>query len=418
MDVIVTANETTTVNFGNYELSAIQGMKYNDLNHNGSRDEGEAGLPNWTIQLEKFDEYYFAHPDEGTVNDGYLIQTTTTTDADGTYAFTQLQPGKYRVSEIQQAGWTQSAPVGGAYTDLTPQSGEQMVNKDFGNWQNPQDTNIVTNSTTLQITKTNNIPTFTNPGQNVSYTVTVKNIGTVGAVNVKMNDVLPVGFSFTSGGGQTKVFTVGDLLPGQSVTQIYSVVISSLITTGNYVNVATAIADNAATVSATSTVSVRSGSVLGDSSERLLELKKSVDQSSAVADSNVTYTVTVANGGTTDLEQVVVTDTLPDGATFADGQNQHQWTIPLLAAGQQQDFVYTIHIPVSQPRGSFTNQVVALANFIDPVETSTTVTVRTPTVLGLATTGVSTRDRMLFILSLSISVLGFGILQKRSSRLA
>jgi hypothetical protein len=71
-----------------------------------------------------------------------------------------------------------------------------------------------------------------------------------------------------------------------------------------------------------------------------------------------------------------------------------------------------------QPRGSFTNQVVALANFIDPVETSVTISVRTPSVLGLATTGISTRDRVLFALSFSISALGFGLMQKRKLRVS
>jgi uncharacterized repeat protein (TIGR01451 family) len=421
VDVHVTAGDPVTVNFGNYELSSIHGMKYNDLNHNGVRDEGENGLANWTIQLEKFDDYYFNHTEVYGVNDGYLVvetETPTLTDANGHYAFSNLLPGKYRVSEVQQAGWTQSAPSGGVYTDLAPQSGEQLIGKDFGNWQNPDVTIITNSSTTLQITKSNNIPTFTNPGQNVTYTVNVKNVGTVGATHVVMSDVLPVGFSFTVGGGQTKAFAIGDLLPGQSVSQIYSASIATGVAAGNYVNVATATADNAATVSATSTVAVRTGGVLGDSSERLLQVKKSADQASVIGDSNVTYTVSVMNGGSADLEQVVVTDTLPDGATFTDGQNQRQWTIPLLSAGQQQDFVYTIHIPASQPRGSFTNQVVALANFIDPVETSVTISVRTPSVLGLATTGISTRDRVLFALSFSISALGFGLMQKRKLRVS
>lgn len=420
IDAVVSDHETTTVNFGNYQFSSISGTKYNDLNKNGVRDEGEAGIPGWSIQLEKFDDYYFSHTDEYGINDGYLAinDVPSLTDDQGNYSFTNLTPGKYRVSEIQQAGWTQSAPSSGVYTDLAPQSGEQLGGKDFGNWQNPDITIITNSSTTLQITKSNNIPTFTNPGQNATYTVTVKNTGTVAATHVTMSDVLPVGFSFTVGGGQTKAFVIGDLLPGQSVSQIYSASIATSVTAGNYVNVATATADNAATVSTTSTVAVRTGGVLGDSSERLLQVKKSADQTSVISDSSVTYTVSVMNGGTADLEQVVVTDTLPDGATFTDGQNQHQWTIPLLSAGQQQDFVYTVHIPASQPRGSFTNQVVALANFIDPVETSVTISVRTPSVLGLATTGISIRDRILFALSFSISALGFGLMQKRKLRIS
>lgn len=417
INVVVNAGESTTLNFGNYELASISGVKFNDLNKNGTRDEGENGIPGWKIQLEKFDEYYFSHTEEYGVNDGYLVadEAPIETDANGNYSFTNLLPGKYRVSELQVAGWTQSAPASGVYTDITPLSGENIRGKDFGNWQEQVDTNATT-TTTLSIQKTNNVPTFTNPGKNVTYTVTVTNTGSVAATNVSMNDVLPTGFTFTEGGQQSKTFSLGTIAPQQSAVQVYTVTIAPSVPTGNYLNVASAAARNANSVSTSSTVSVRSGSVLGDTTDRQLQLTKSADQTTSIADSSITYTVSVKNSGAEDLENVVVTDTLPSGATFEDGQGQHQWTIPLLAAGKQQDMMYAIHIPATQQRGSFTNHVSAVADFVDAVEASSTIAIQTPSVLGLATTGLQTNDRILFILSVITSILGFGLLQQRQPK--
>lgn len=67
---------------------SISGMKYNDLNRNGVKDDGEPGLAGWTIRLRQ----------------GRTV-VTTVTDADGKYQFTDLAPGTYRVREVHQKGW-------------------------------------------------------------------------------------------------------------------------------------------------------------------------------------------------------------------------------------------------------------------------------------------------------------------------
>jgi Concanavalin A-like lectin/glucanases superfamily/SdrD B-like domain/GEVED domain len=94
------------------ELSEVCGMKFNDLNANGVKDPGESGLPGWTIALTP----------------GSL---TTTTDANGNYCFGPLAAGTYTVSEVLQAGWTQTLPGGpGTYTVTVPPS---VANLNFGN---------------------------------------------------------------------------------------------------------------------------------------------------------------------------------------------------------------------------------------------------------------------------------------------
>ena len=59
----------------------------------------------------------------GTNGQGNAVSASTTTGANGEYAFTGLAPGTYTVSEQVPTGWTQTA--GGATFTLT--SGEEAV---------------------------------------------------------------------------------------------------------------------------------------------------------------------------------------------------------------------------------------------------------------------------------------------------
>ncbi len=107
--------DATDKNFANKLSSySISGMKYNDLNGNGAND-GEPGMEGWTIQLSK---------------DGSAVNTTTT-GKDGSYRFAGLAPGSYSVAEVEQSGWTRTAPKEGSYSLDIKDS--DVTGKDFGN---------------------------------------------------------------------------------------------------------------------------------------------------------------------------------------------------------------------------------------------------------------------------------------------
>ena len=57
---------------------------------------------------------------------------STTTAGDGSYSFTDLTPGSYSVREVQQAGYTQTAPAAGSY-GVTVTAGGLFADRDFGN---------------------------------------------------------------------------------------------------------------------------------------------------------------------------------------------------------------------------------------------------------------------------------------------
>jgi len=114
---IVSGSIYATKDFGNFKLGTISGMKYNDNNGNGQRDNGENGLINWKIKLS-----------------GAKMDSTLT-DESGNYSFSNLMSGDYVVSEQQQSGWMQTMPSTPGTYSLTIVSGSTLSGKDFGNLQ-------------------------------------------------------------------------------------------------------------------------------------------------------------------------------------------------------------------------------------------------------------------------------------------
>ena len=97
--LVVTSGFESEVNIGNTELVSISGVKFNDLDGDGERDAGEAGIEGWTIFLD--------HDADGELDPG---EEFTLTDASGGYRFDALLPGAYTVAEVQVEGWVQTSP--------------------------------------------------------------------------------------------------------------------------------------------------------------------------------------------------------------------------------------------------------------------------------------------------------------------
>ena len=103
----------TNINFGNLHTTGFAGMKFEDLNGNGAKDNGEPGLEGWTIKLKK----------EGTE------VASTQTVAGGAYSFTGITPGSYTVEEVVQDGWAQTYPAGNVYTVVVINADQVTVTK-------------------------------------------------------------------------------------------------------------------------------------------------------------------------------------------------------------------------------------------------------------------------------------------------
>ena len=85
------------------DSAAIHGIVWNDLDNNGLRNDGEPGLANWQVYIDR------------NLNSGCDSEDwSTTSDSSGNYSFTGLPAGTYRVVEVGQPGWTQTSPIGPA----------------------------------------------------------------------------------------------------------------------------------------------------------------------------------------------------------------------------------------------------------------------------------------------------------------
>ncbi len=102
--------------FGVFQLATVSGELFQDANQDGTLDDGESGLSGWTVNL---------------LNSSSQVIASTTTDANGDYAFSGLNPGFYTMQDVLQAGYTQTAPSSDYYA-ITSTSGAQFLNENFG----------------------------------------------------------------------------------------------------------------------------------------------------------------------------------------------------------------------------------------------------------------------------------------------
>ncbi len=127
--------------FGNYRKAIKEGIKYEDVNGNGTYEPGTDNvLEGWTI---------YAYADIGTVPGkldlGDTWKDQQLTGADGKYRF-ELEPGAYIIVEEARNSWFQSQPIadvdGGTNGHaehgyaVVLQSGDQDAGNDFGNYRN------------------------------------------------------------------------------------------------------------------------------------------------------------------------------------------------------------------------------------------------------------------------------------------
>ena len=204
--------------FGNFQLGQVNGTKFIDTNGNGIRQAGEPGLAGIVLFLDA---------NANGVSDG--SEQTTTTDANGNYLFTGVNPGTYSVREMIPSGWTMTT-INPAAIVVT--SGSNLFGGTFGNFQlgqiygaKFQDINGdgvrqagelgLAGITIFLDTNANGVfdagerTTITNATGNYLFT----NIGP-GTYNVR--EVVPSGWTQSTANPAAVVMTSGAILPGDN----------------------------------------------------------------------------------------------------------------------------------------------------------------------------------------------------------
>jgi gliding motility-associated-like protein len=137
MAITVTGENLVKDSCFQYPSNAIVGEKYWDKDMDGQRDNivVEPGLSGWVIEIR----------DPVTNN----LVATATTNTFGTWAVTNIPPGTYIVTEVQQVPWVQTQPVSPNSYTVTIGGNDGIGLLRFGNWRDdtpPCDFDLVLDS--------------------------------------------------------------------------------------------------------------------------------------------------------------------------------------------------------------------------------------------------------------------------------
>ncbi len=112
----VNGNIIRDADFGNRRLEGkIHGSKFNDFDGDGVRGPNDRGILGW--------EVYIDTNNNGQYDEGEPLETT---NREGEYWFTNLEPGTYIVREIEVEGWTRTSPRA-TFNARQYEAGEQPV---------------------------------------------------------------------------------------------------------------------------------------------------------------------------------------------------------------------------------------------------------------------------------------------------
>jgi len=245
---------------------------------------------------------------------------TQTTNAQGQFTFTNLAPG-------------------GTYT-VTPALANfafNPQNRTYGNLSASQTAAtfeaVSTEPTDLQITASASAAELA-PGEDVTYTLTVRNNGPNSAANITVADNLPATVTFVSCAASQGGTCVGGNASGNNRTITFpSLAVNATATVTLVARVNSGVADqtvinNTAQVSATnSDTNAQNNSapvsfkVVVPAATANLSVGVSDSPDPIVVGGNLTYALSVNNAGEADATNVVLTATLPANATFVSASN-------------------------------------------------------------------------------------------------
>lgn len=240
------------------------------------------------------------------------------------------------------------------------------------------DTTTINAASNLAVTKTVNNAT-PNVGNTIAYTITVTNNGPSNATNVRLTDVVPAGLTFLSAtpsgsttyNSGTGLWTIGSLANAASATLVINARVNA--GTGNTTITNTTSGLTADQFDPVSSNNVGSVSLRVTSSD--LSLTKVVNNATPAFGQNVTFTITLTNGGPDAATNMTVRDLLPASLVFVSAtpstgtyvSGTGVWTVASLANGANATLQIVARVNAF---GSITNTAeVTAADQSDPDST-------------------------------------------------
>jgi len=226
-------------------------------------------------------------------------------------------------------------------------------------------TAVVAPSADLTISKTG--PGGVTAGQNITYTIVVKNNGGSTATGVTVTDPQPANLTFVSNSGAcTGAFpcNLGTLTNGQSAT-ILSTYSTSPTFSGSV--------SNTATVSPTTTdpnpMNNSATAVTNVGAQADLSISKSGPMNASTGQT-ITYAVVVSNAGPSPAANTIVSDPTPVGVAFVSNSGACTTPYPCalgtLAAGQSATIMSTYTIPGNYTGATVVNTATVNSSTNDP----------------------------------------------------
>ena len=256
------------------------------------------------------------------------------------------------------------------------------------------------------------------PDSDVTYTITVINGGPETADEAALNDALPAGMTFVSLSAPAG-WTCSTPAPGAGgsvscTNPVLAIGSEDVFTLVGHVPAGTpggTIFTNTAFISSgtfdpnkENDSSSAVNTVAGPTADMAVFKQASADE--VLADSNVTYTIQVANGGPTNAANATLNDTLPGTMTFVSLSSPSGWTCstpapgaggtiscsnPSLAPNGSDVFTIVGHVPAGTAGGTtYTNTVLVSSSTFDPTGKNNNSTVSTTVVTCLTNPVVTT----------------------------
>jgi uncharacterized repeat protein (TIGR01451 family) len=203
----------------------LTGTVFVDNNQDAVFDFGDTTVPGATVELLA----------------GTRVIASTQTNAAGHYTFTSAAPGNYSVAVISRKGYVGDTPSPVAAT----LGGATAAVVNFGE--------IPSGAVgALVLTKTSPLVNVS-AGQSVPYTITARNSQSTATVNSTLSDLMPAGFHYRVGSGAINgkrqdptvngrdlTWTHLSFAPGEIKTFTLVLTVGAGVSTGDYVNQATA----------------------------------------------------------------------------------------------------------------------------------------------------------------------------------
>ncbi len=313
--------------------NTIGSYVYRDLNVNGTKDSGEPGIAGVIVELVQ----------------GSSVSSTTT-DVNGYYSFTNVLNGTYTV-RIAASNFL----TGGAFfnTDQTKwyTKNSSSVNTTL-NCNDNLSINFGYYKTCVNITKSADKSSY-NSGETITYSFLVENCG-----DIQLHGGIDIFDAMLNSSGNNLIKHIDVLDPHQSTTFTMTYLTSNS-NCGQLTNTVRAEGhpvDGSATVIDNSTWTVNV--VCQDKAD--IKVEKTVDNSTPTCNSNVTFTIKVTNLGPNTAKSVEVTDMLPSGLIYVSNSASQGtynnttgiWTVGNLSNNAYATLTITVKVDCGQVNSS------------------------------------------------------------------